>query len=161
MVSPAPMTATIPLPMPGNRMGRALFIYGTLQFTAMMRAVLGRELALRPATLTGYARYAIRRRVFPAAIPRTGGAIHGYLAPEVTEATLERVDDYEGPPFHREPVKVHDDEAGRELSAIVYVLRQRYHCLLLDRAWDPDPFRRRWLNAYAEEFTRIYGTYGA
>lgn len=142
-------------------MGRALFIYGTLQFAPMMRAVLGRELALQPATLTGYARFEIRRRVFPAAIAQAGGVIHGYLAHDVTEATLERVDDYEGPPFHREAAEVHDDETGRALAATVYVLRRRYHCLLLDRDWDPETFRHRWLNAYAEEFTRIYQHHGS
>lgn len=135
-----------------------LFIYGTLQFPAMMRAVLGRELPLREALLPGFARYQVRRRVFPAIVPAADGRVAGYMAADVGPRALDRIDDYEGPPFRRQAVRVYAPDDDRPVEAFTYVLRPRYRCLLLDRDWDPEWFRRQWHAYYVREFETIYGT---
>ncbi len=135
-----------------------LFTYGTLQFPAMMRAVLGRTLAMRPAELPGFARYQVRRRVFPGVVPAPQSAVPGYLIERVDPITLAWIDDYEGPPFRRHRVAVRLPDDGTEIEAITYILRPRYHCLLLDRDWDPEHFRRQWHDAYVREYQRVYGT---
>lgn len=133
-----------------------LFTYGTLQFPHMMRAVLGYTLPARPARLDGFSRHPVRRRVFPAIIPATDGRVPGYLIEDVSRWTLARIDDYEGPPFRRQEVALDTDDGP--VNAWAYVLRPRYHVLLRAGEWDPEHFRRRWLDAYVREFERVYAT---
>ncbi len=46
-----------------------IFVYGTLQYPEVLRALIGRVPDLTPATLTGYRRYCVSQQVFPAIIP--------------------------------------------------------------------------------------------
>ena len=138
-------------------MAERLFLYGTLQFPQMMRAVLGRTHPMTPAELPEFARFQVRRRVFPAVLPATGGRVPGQIIEDVDAWTLERIDDYEGPPFYRHRTTVQLG-TGRHVEATVYLLRQRYHCLLLDRDWDPEQFRREWHDWYVREYQQVYAT---
>ena len=139
-------------------MHERLFTYGTLQFPAMMRAVLGRTLPLQTAELTGFRRHQVRRRVFPAIVPDAQGVVPGRLIEGVDPWTLARIDDYEGPPFHRHRVTVSLPDQGDTVEAIAYVLRPRYHCLLLNEDWDAERFRRHWQAWYVREYESVYGT---
>lgn len=137
-----------------------LFVYGTLGFPAMMQAVLGRTLPARDAVLHGYCRYQVRKRVFPAIVPCPHGCVHGRLFAGVAGWMLERIDDYEGPPYRRERVTVLAGDDGGPVDAVTYVLRPRYRPLLLDHDWDPDEFARRWHDWYVRQFETLYGTDG-
>jgi gamma-glutamylcyclotransferase (GGCT)/AIG2-like uncharacterized protein YtfP len=135
-----------------------LFLYGTLQFPEMMRAVLGRTLPVLPAELPDFDRFQVRRRVFPAILPAPGSRVPGLIVDHVDAWTLERIDDYEGPPFYRHRTTVRLPEVDDHVEATVYLLRQRYHCLLLDRDWDPEQFRREWHDWYVREYQQVYAT---
>ena len=46
-----------------------VFVYGTLQFPEVLRALIARVPESQPATLAGYKRYRVQNQVFPAIIP--------------------------------------------------------------------------------------------
>jgi len=128
-----------------------LFVYGTLMFPALMRAVIGRSPPARPAALPDYGRYPLRRRPYPAIVPARGERVDAWLVQDLSAALLRRLDDYEGPAFRRQRVCVSATDSGARMEAEAYVLRPRYRCLLLDRPWDPDAFARRWHDRLVRE----------
>lgn len=128
--------------------GRRIFVYGTLQFPAIARAVTGRSLAARPARLPGFARYRVRDAPYPGIVPRAGSGVPGLLYEGVDAAALARLDEFEGPMYRRERVAVELSRDGSRLHAEAYVVRPRWRSALCNADWDPDAFERDWHAAY-------------
>jgi gamma-glutamylcyclotransferase (GGCT)/AIG2-like uncharacterized protein YtfP len=98
----------------------SLFVYGTLIDDARLRAVVGRALPRRPATLDGFERVE-QQGSYPYVVPRDGASVTGVLLDEVDDAALARLDAYEdegGLYVRREAVAVAD---GRRVPCHVYV----------------------------------------
>lgn len=129
-----------------------VFAYGTLMFSGIATPVTGERIACRRARLDDHARHALRARPYPGAIPRYRHRIDGVLLEGVTASALARIDDFGGDLYRRRRVALVDMD-GESRSALVYLLRPRWHPLLLDGDWCPETFRRHWHRRYVERLS--------
>lgn len=126
-----------------------LFVYGTLLFDEVVRALTGRRFGTRRATLHGFARHAIvrggRHETYPAIQSQPGGAVHGRLVLDVDEHSMRRIDDYENnpPEYQRLPVRVECD-GGSRLPAVTYVASTSLHPFLAG-TWSMEQFEQEHL----------------
>jgi gamma-glutamylcyclotransferase (GGCT)/AIG2-like uncharacterized protein YtfP len=124
----------------------AVFTYGTLTFPDVMQAVTGRAFASLPASLAGYACLAVRGAVYPGALARAGATIDGVLYLDVDDASLVRLDRFEGEIYVRRRVTV--VTGGVERAAQVYVVRAGDAHRLAPAPWDRERFAREHLASY-------------
>lgn len=137
-------------------MQHRVFAYGTLMFPEIASAVTGELPARQDARLDDHARRALRDRPYPGAIPRSGESIPGVLLHRVSPMALARIDEFEGALYRRQSVVVLGDD-GDQYPALVYLLRPRWHPLLLPRDWCHDTFQRQW---HAHYVRRMSGEFG-
>lgn len=123
-----------------------LYTYGTLQLPAIMSQIVGRALLGRPARLSGYARYRIRDRVYPAIIEAPGAELAGVVYELLQPRELARLDDYEGAMYERRVVAV--ELGGACIEANAYVLRPEHVHRLSAEPWDLGHFEREHLASY-------------
>lgn len=74
-----------------------LFIYGTLCYLPLLRAVLGRAPQAVPASLADHAVYWAAGHDFPLIVDAAGGQAQGLLLTDLTPEDMARLDYYEGP----------------------------------------------------------------
>jgi len=129
-----------------------IFVYGTLQFPAIMAAVAGACFTGTAATLAGFSRYAVADAPFPGITPDPRSRVDGLVYAGLDATALERVDDFEGEPYRRETVEVCIDSDGGTIAADTYVIRPHWRSILLDRGWDADAFARQWHDRYLRAF---------
>src|SRR4051812_29319010 len=133
-----------------------LFAYGTLQLPPIISLIVGRSLEPREATLSGYARFRILDRVYPAIVATPGASVRGVVYAGLDATEMERLDLYEGPLYDRCAVSV--EVNGAIISACTYVLRPEHAHRLSAEAWDIEMFQREHLEGY---LARISNTYRA
>jgi gamma-glutamylcyclotransferase (GGCT)/AIG2-like uncharacterized protein YtfP len=75
-----------------------LFVYGTLQFPEVLRALLGRMPASKPVTLDGWRAAALARRPYPGLVA-ANATVPGMLLTGLTAEELEILDEYESGPY--------------------------------------------------------------
>ncbi|MCB1876483.1 MAG: gamma-glutamylcyclotransferase [Chromatiales bacterium] len=137
----------------------SLFVYGTLMFPQVLRAVLGGNLAAEPARLTGYRRCALRGAWYPGIVEDRRGQVSGSVYRGINFLQLKRLDTYEGEEYRRVPVSVRLAD-GLDESTWVYVLRgsSRRRCLRAD--WDPEQFIEVRMRAYLRRMHALGVTHG-
>jgi gamma-glutamylcyclotransferase (GGCT)/AIG2-like uncharacterized protein YtfP len=127
-----------------------IFSYGTLQFDAVMEAVVGRCFEAVPARLYGYERRVVSGQNYPAIVRNeekfTEGTLFGGLDPE----TLVRLDLFEGSLYRRDWVRL---ETG--VGAWAYVVAPGKQHLLSNRPWQPDVFLQEHAEAFIESCQRF------
>lgn len=120
-------------------------------FTACYPPGMSRDLlttlhTFTPAILDGYCRHRVRRADYPGITPEEGKSVLGVYATGLTDANLERLDQFEGPEYDRVKVKVKlvskDDNKteGEKKTTSVYVFNQPWDLELGE--WDFERFRR-------------------
>jgi gamma-glutamylcyclotransferase (GGCT)/AIG2-like uncharacterized protein YtfP len=85
---------------------RRLFSYGTLQFAAVMAALVRRSPRRRPAVLPRHRVGLLAGRPWPGIAPAPAEATAGILYENLTLAELRRLDRYEGSDYRRATVRV-------------------------------------------------------
>ena len=135
-------------------MTRNLFTYGTLMFPAVVRRLARRTLPMRPATLPGYARCALRGAGYPGITPDSGGVVTGVLVGGISRALLARLDRWEGAEYERRLVRVETARGGSAL-AHVYALAPRTLPRVLAKDWDAAAFEREQLARWLRMATRF------
>ena len=123
-----------------------LYTYGKLQLPQIMSHIVGRPAIGRPARLSGFARFRIRDRVYPAIVESPGVEIDGVVYEGLAADELVRLDDYEGPIYERRAVAI--EVAGATLAACTYVLRPEHAARLSSEPWDLARFEREHLAGY-------------
>ena len=124
-----------------------LFVYGTLLFPQVMRAITGRDCTGEPAALDGYARFAVRKQVFPGIVEMPGGQVEGILYRDIGDTDFSRLDEFESDIYFRRQVTVSLGDRSC-IHAYTYVVASDFRHLLDDRCWDPDHFQEAHLDAY-------------
>jgi hypothetical protein len=127
-------------------MSHHVYAYGTLQFPAIIAQIVGREVAGRPARLSGYARYRIKGRLYPAIVEAPASEVDGIVYPELDTSELERLDIYEGDLYERRELPVWIGEVT--IAACTYVLRPEHAHRLSREPWDLARFEREHLASY-------------
>jgi gamma-glutamylcyclotransferase (GGCT)/AIG2-like uncharacterized protein YtfP len=128
-------------------MGKAIFCYGTLEFSEILEAVTGRRFARTGAVLEGYARYRIKGAVYPGVIGESGARTPGTLYTDVDRDALRRLDRYEDGIYVRCRVPVRTSDGGT-VDAEVYVIPEHRRWALSARPWAREEFGRRHLARY-------------
>ncbi|AXK32582.1 gamma-glutamylcyclotransferase [Streptomyces armeniacus] len=126
--------------------GEPLFVYGTLRFPQVLRALLGRVPENSAAAAAGWRAAALAGHVYPGLVPAPGATVEGLLLTGLSAGERDVLDAFEGPEYEPRPVELAD---GRRASA--YVWRGGG---VLDAGWDAAAFARRELAAYAAALGR-------
>jgi gamma-glutamylcyclotransferase (GGCT)/AIG2-like uncharacterized protein YtfP len=120
----------------------ALFVYGTLLYPEVLRAVTGKGFASRPALLDAYERRRFRREPYPGIAPAPGERTAGRVYLGVDARSLARLDAFEGERYERRAVGVQTPDGAR-LRAFAYVVRPAHRSALAPGDWDEQQFARR------------------
>jgi gamma-glutamylcyclotransferase (GGCT)/AIG2-like uncharacterized protein YtfP len=134
--------------------GDRVFAYGTLIFPEVMRAVTGRTFEAEPAVLPGYRRRRIEARTYPGIVEVSEEFTEGRLYRNVDEATLARLDVFEGELYERLRLRV-TLEGGEALEAWGYVVAARYEHRVSREAWDAEDFLLQHAEAFLESCRRF------
>ncbi|KXZ48720.1 hypothetical protein GPECTOR_25g302 [Gonium pectorale] len=128
--------------MPGNA-----FVYGTLMADEVVRLLIKRVPASKPAVLKGYTRYKVKGQVFPAIVPSKDARVEGKVLLDLSDKELHVLDVYEAEEYYRATVTpVLED--GTELTADVYVWKDQYSHNLNPEPWSYDEWREKHLSAW-------------
>lgn len=117
-----------------------VFTYGTLMFPEVWQAVVGRQFATIEGAVGGFAIYRVRDAVFPGI--RTASAtdaVRGTVYLDVDEASLERLDVFEGEFYVREQLTITCDD-GQRRQADAYIVPAQNLTVLTDESWDRNQF---------------------
>lgn len=124
------------------------FVYGTLMYPEVLKALIERVPRMEPAVIQGYQRYRIRDQVFPGTIRSSapGAQLQGLVLFDLQPAELEVLDEFEGEEYFKEEVQA-QLEGGATCTTIVYLWQDRLRPVLYGE-WDPHEFREQRLGAY-------------
>ncbi|HEC94299.1 MAG TPA: gamma-glutamylcyclotransferase [Candidatus Kaiserbacteria bacterium] len=131
-----------------------VFVYGTLIFSEVVFALLGKNFNTQDAVLEGFRRYKIFDdsvpRKYPAICESSNDKVAGKVLFDVDEESLKVLDFFEGKEYKRKKFPVLLD--GREISVFTYVwdLKYRENLKLI---WSPQEFKEKYLNEYISEIT--------
>ncbi|NNL84542.1 MAG: gamma-glutamylcyclotransferase [Myxococcales bacterium] len=128
-------------------MPSSLFVYGTLEFPDVLRAVIGRRLHYVTAYAMEHRRALLRGRIYPGLTPCSGRTTRGRLYAGIEARDLARLDDFEGSEYRRREIRV---AVPRKpvTSAWSYVIPAEDASVLSATPWDPDAFARRYRSDY-------------
>ncbi len=118
-----------------------IFTYGSLMFPDVWLRVAGTPFPTRPATLPGFAAWAVRGQTFPGLAPAPQAATRGVLHLDVTTEAAARLDAFEGAFYERVQVTVRLDD-GTSAPACVYLVVPARRHELEPVLWDAETFRR-------------------
>jgi gamma-glutamylcyclotransferase (GGCT)/AIG2-like uncharacterized protein YtfP len=113
----------------------------------VLAAVTGRIYASEPASLEGYSRYRLKRRVYPGIVPNDQGTVQGVLYPGIDASCMLLIDAFESTLYERRAVSIITG-TGVQTTAWAYVIAPEHAVRLCTEAWDLEHFRRRHLAAY-------------
>ena len=116
---------------------------------ALWRLVCGIDVPTYRATLSGYARLAVRGETFPGIVPRTGEKIAGLLKSDLNELMWARLDAFETDFYQRCSVAVMTED-GIEHRADTYVVVEDKRHLLVQQPWSYEHFVKQNLSKYLE-----------
>lgn len=135
----------------------AFFFYGTLCHPPLLAAVLGREVAMRPAALPGHAVWWAEGEAFPLILPAAGRAAEGVLVEGLDAADAARLAFYEGG-FGFHEVEVAAEEGRARVAARMF--RPDPGLWRPGAPWRLDDWAPRWAETVTEaarDFMALYG----
>ncbi|MGI5436676.1 gamma-glutamylcyclotransferase family protein [Streptomyces shenzhenensis] len=125
-----------------------LFCYGTLQFDAVLGALLGRIPARRPASAPGWRAAALEGRVYPGLVVSVpGGAAGGVLLTDLNREEWKILDAFEDTRYELRGVLLSTGERG---WAYVWPGGE-----VQPENWDPAEFESLHLPVYAARCSRL------
>lgn len=125
-----------------------LFCYGTLQFDAVLKALLGRIPERTPAAAPGYRAAALADRVYPGlVVSAIGGSASGVVLTDLSNEEWRILDAFEDEKYDLREVTLSTGATGW-----AYIWPGGDVC---SEDWDAAAFEDRHLSAYAERCARL------
>lgn len=124
-----------------------LFAYGTLQFDAVLEALVGRIPKQVPASAPGWRAASLEGRVYPGLVAAPGSAAPGVLFTDLSRREWTILDAFEDDRYDLREVTLTSGERG-----LAYVWPDGE---VLEEDWDAEQFRTRHLGEYAARCARI------
>lgn len=123
-----------------------IFTYGSLMFPEVWRRVVRGDYRCAPASVAGYARYAIAGETYPGMIRLGDGRVEGVVYFDVAAQDVAALDVFEGAEYRRDTVTVRlQSGAVAEAATYIYLVPGR----LLESPWLPESFQmQRFLDTY-------------
>jgi gamma-glutamylcyclotransferase (GGCT)/AIG2-like uncharacterized protein YtfP len=119
-----------------------LFAYGTLMCNDIMEEIVGSHLFPVSATLRGYRRMRVKGEHYPALVPDAEQHVEGIVYLNISGASWDRLDQFEGEMYSRKMVQVELND-GHTIPAETYVARAEFMDYLVDAKWDFSEFLRK------------------
>ena len=140
-----------------------VFVYGSLMCNQVLETLLGRIPQQVEGTVSGYRRYCIRDRVYPAVASKRGGTVEGLLLEALTEKEMHIFDEFEDDGYDRVKVVVRTEAPKREVVAEMYLWATGTDVLHGDWSYERDyvPHREEYLkmcSAFIREYHRENST---
>ncbi|AVV45400.1 gamma-glutamylcyclotransferase [Streptomyces sp. P3] len=141
------------LVQPSSRLDRlsdasgGLFVYGTLQFAAVLEALLGRVPAHILASAPGWRAAALEGRVYPGLVAAPGTAAAGLLLTDLTDQEWTLLDSFEDNRYDLREVSLSTGDHG-----LAYIWPDGE---VRPEDWDRAEFESLHLQAYAARCARI------
>jgi gamma-glutamylcyclotransferase (GGCT)/AIG2-like uncharacterized protein YtfP len=127
-------------------MKNCVFVYGTLSFTPVMSALLGRRMTGVPAQIKGYKRVWVKDKAYPALVAAPG-ITDGVLHQDVTDDELQLLDTFEDDFYKRVAVTIRLPDR-KTVPATTYVIPTENRSFATNELWDRDEFGRKHLPQY-------------
>jgi gamma-glutamylcyclotransferase (GGCT)/AIG2-like uncharacterized protein YtfP len=124
-----------------------LFVYGTLQFDAVLEALIGRIPQRVSSSAPGWRAASLEGRVYPGLVAAPGSAAPGALLTDLSRREWAILDAFEDDRYDLREVSL--TSGGRGLAYIWPDGEVR------DEDWDAEQFRARHLQEYAARCARI------
>ncbi|WP_327346015.1 gamma-glutamylcyclotransferase family protein [Streptomyces europaeiscabiei] len=124
-----------------------LFVYGTLQFDAVLKGLLGRVPASTPTSAPEWRAAALEGRVYPGLVAAPGATAAGLLLTDLTDQEWRLLDAFEDDQYDLREVSLLTRERG--LAYIWPDVEVR------PENWDSAEFKELHLPAYAARCARI------
>lgn len=125
-----------------------LFVYGSLLFSDLVKALTGRTSNSVPVTLKGYKRCRIKGCDYPAITEEPGSNVDGLLIKDVDFHSMQILMFFEGDEYQPRQVMVFDQDIEITATTFVWIGEKG---LLEDKDWDANEFRQKSLQLYMEE----------
>lgn len=122
-----------------------LFVYGTLQFSQIVRRLTRKEFKTIPATLLGYKRGMVKGCDYPAIFEDFGSEVKGMLLENVDDVSMQQIIHFEGSEYEKIKVKVIACEETTEAFTFIWKNDTK---LLENVDWDKEKFERESLKKY-------------
>jgi gamma-glutamylcyclotransferase (GGCT)/AIG2-like uncharacterized protein YtfP len=139
---------------PGRRGAEGLFVYGTLRFPDVLRAILGRVPDLTPATARGWRVAALLGRRYPGLVVDPDGCAAGLLLTGLTADEQRILDAFEDDLYDLRRLPL---DGGRHGWAYVWTADAE----VAADDWDPERFTEQHLSAYVGRCVGWRDLYGA
>lgn len=124
------------------------FVYGSLLSPRVLNILLGRTPQTQPAKLSGYHRFRVRDRAYPAIFPKVDGFIEGNVLMDLDQREKEILDRFEDVEYEQRQVEVELlTEKNEKLQVFVYVYPKDEN---LYGTWDFKVFEETQLEAFCE-----------
>ncbi|MBD3669767.1 MAG: gamma-glutamylcyclotransferase [Gammaproteobacteria bacterium] len=124
-----------------------VFVYGTLIFSKIITAVLGKAFDGETAKLHDFAAYKVIGESYPGLWRLDGVSAEGVLYHGMSKEDLAKLDRYEGEEYQREIMEVETEDGCRH-RAWVYMYRPAYIHLLSEIPWSAEHFNESDINEY-------------
>lgn len=124
-----------------------LFAYGSLQVPDLIRAVIGRIPESIEAKAEGYRCFTMRGYSFPGMTPDPTHSTPGRILLDLSEAELEKLDEFEGPPYIRERISLQSGDSQQK-SAWAYIIPGRETAFITSNPWDLNKFIDKELSTF-------------
>jgi len=133
-------------------MANIVFVYGTLMYPIIVKALTGKTFDMEDAILTGFERHTlnVREKAKPPAIRKKSGKnVAGKILKDVDSSSLEIFDNFEDIKegcYKREVVSVKTFN-GSFSNAITYIAKDKM-LNKLEGNWSPEKFEAVWMEYY-------------
>ncbi|MEX5634129.1 gamma-glutamylcyclotransferase family protein [Parafrankia sp. FMc2] len=124
-----------------------LFVYGSLLFPDVLRALIDRDPHRVPVTVTGWQVIALPERIYPGLIREQAATATGHLFDDLTEAEWNTLDAFEADIYTLSRIGLDHDR-----HAWAYACAEPAK-FLPAQPWSPDEFARDHLPSYVERCT--------
>ncbi|MDT3395244.1 gamma-glutamylcyclotransferase family protein [Streptomyces sp. B1866] len=124
-----------------------LFVYGTLQFDAVLEALLGRIPSRTPASAPGWRAAALEGRLYPGLVPAPTASAPGLLLTDLSKAEWAILDAFEDARYNLGQVTLSSGDRGWAYLWPDGEVRPE--------DWDAEHFAALHLEAYAARCARI------
>ncbi len=124
---------------------KQLFIYGTLQFPAVLRKITGKTFHSVTAVLPGFKRLRVKNCDYPAVIANSNSTVNGMLLLDVDEKSMEQISAFEGEEYKLMQATVLAEQ--KKVHAHVFVWHEAVG-LLEEGDWDEKEFELKFLKNY-------------
>jgi gamma-glutamylcyclotransferase (GGCT)/AIG2-like uncharacterized protein YtfP len=127
-----------------------IFTYGSLMFNEVWGKLTKGNYRFEKGLIEGYARRCVKEEEYPA-IFKANESVRGIIYYDVNDEDLTILDDFEGEFYERTTLKAILENL-EHITVEAYVLKNKYHDIIDDRAWNEAYFEQEGIKRFIERY---------